>query len=353
MDTTRLPDILNKEFIWLIGHDHPDVVVDSPATGFTYTGNSINIRWTATYYGGSANDTTWIEYSSNAGITWKLITKGTGITSPYNWTVTGMQNHFKYRIKITASDRLIYPSMKGFASTGDFVIKRSTGDNLGPQVDPNSIVMACNPKIITAADTILNFTAVISDSETGLSNISAGRWFISGLGEYQMYPDHGAWSDSIEERALGAIKFNYTPGTTRICTLQVRGCDNAARANNWGPYYSRTFTVIDGSPSGIGTYEYGRAEPLTYSLSAPLPNPFRGTVRIRFALPEARKVSLRVYNCLGQLIRTLVDAERKPGIYTVIWDGRDDTGRNLAAGIYFYKYETDRFQDTNKAVLLR
>ncbi|MGQ9533909.1 MAG: FlgD immunoglobulin-like domain containing protein [bacterium] len=84
-----------------------------------------------------------------------------------------------------------------------------------------------------------------------------------------------------------------------------------------------------------------------------MPNPTKGTVRINYAVPHHAKVSLKVYNCLGQIVRTLVEAEQNPGFYTVIWDGKDDIGRKLASGIYFYQFTADKFTDTKKAILLK
>ena len=85
----------------------------------------------------------------------------------------------------------------------------------------------------------------------------------------------------------------------------------------------------------------------------PLPNPSVDHIKIAFALPHHKKVRLNVYNSIGQLVKTLVNGQRAPGIYTIVWDGTDDNGRSAAAGIYFYQYSTDEFKDTKKAVLIR
>ncbi|MEO0228203.1 MAG: S8 family serine peptidase [candidate division WOR-3 bacterium] len=357
MDT--LIDVLNKEFIYLIGHDHPDVVVDSPATGFTYTSSPINIRWTATYYGGASNDTTWIEYSSDGGGTWRLITKGTGITSPYSWNLGTLQNGYKYRIKVTVSDKNVYPSLKGYGTSGNFVIKRgSGGDTLGPIVAPQSIVVSSNPAIVPSGGMDLPFNAVVSDSETGLSNISGAQWYARYLGQssntYTMYPSDAQWNDDIKETVLGSMRLRYKAGQSGICTLYVRARDNAARANNWGPWYYRTLTLIDADTFiTIGVSEYKTDIPTKYQLFQPMPNPSPGYVRIKFALPYQRRVKLEIYNCLGQNVRTLIDEERKPGVYTIIWNGKDDLGRQVPAGIYFYQFRTDDYIATQKAVFLR
>lgn len=350
--TTRT-DILNKMFIWLIGHDHPDCAISSPTGGSTYTTSPISIAWTANAYGGATIDTTWLEYSPDGGSTWLPIVSGTGITSPYSWNITSCTNGSRYRVRVSVCDGGLYPSMKGMAETGSFTINRPGGDLTGPKVVPNSIVMAGNPVFVTASGQTVQFTAVVSDSETGMSPIASAQWFLRSVltDTAGTVAQDGSW-DEVLETVVGTITFNYSPGTTRICTLSVRGCDNASKAPNRGPWYSRTFTVIDGSPI-IGIQEAPQGTPLVYELYAAGPNPALRAVRIGFALPHTDRVTVRIYNAMGQAVRTLVDGTRPAGYYTVTWNGKDDQGRAVANGIYFYQMTTDKFSDTRKAVFLR
>jgi flagellar hook assembly protein FlgD len=63
--------------------------------------------------------------------------------------------------------------------------------------------------------------------------------------------------------------------------------------------------------------------------------------------------ALKVYNILGQLVRTLVDEEKVPGNYEINWDGNDESGKEVGSGIYFYQLRTRDYTDTKKMVLLR
>jgi hypothetical protein len=103
-----------------------------------------------------------------------------------------------------------------------------------------------------------------------------------------------------------------------------------------------------------------RPIPQNFALSQNLPNPFSrtgGATAIRFDVPElvnsAGRVELKIYNMLGQLVRTLVDADLPPGAYTANWNGRDVNGRPVAAGIYFYNLNTDGIRITKKMALIR
>jgi hypothetical protein len=196
---------------------------------------------------------------------------------------------------------------------------------------------------------------VVCDSHTGLSTVGAAQYIAKSpgysSGVVPMGVLDGAW-DEIVEDVNATIRFVHIPGAVNICTLFVRGRDNAP-AQNWGAWYFRTFTVINGDIRVVGIEESRPAIPIFYSLSSPMPNPTKGTVRINYAVPKTARVNLKIYNCLGQVVRILVDREQKPGFYTINWDGKDDTGRKLPAGIYFYQMISEDFIDTKKAVLLK
>jgi hypothetical protein len=83
------------------------------------------------------------------------------------------------------------------------------------------------------------------------------------------------------------------------------------------------------------------------------PNPMRFNTVISYQVPQKTLVSLSVYNILGQNIRTLDSGEKPPGAYRVNWDGRDNTGGNMASGIYFYRLTAGAAALTQKLILIR
>jgi flagellar hook assembly protein FlgD len=62
---------------------------------------------------------------------------------------------------------------------------------------------------------------------------------------------------------------------------------------------------------------------------------------------------MRVFNTLGQQVRTLVDMDQRAGQYAIMWDGRDDLGREVASGIYFCQLRIGGFHKTIKMMLLK
>jgi hypothetical protein len=97
----------------------------------------------------------------------------------------------------------------------------------------------------------------------------------------------------------------------------------------------------------------GDASPRTTELFANHPNPFNPSTTIRYALGEAGRVRLSVYDASGRHVRTLVDGAEAAGEHTVDFDGRDDRGAALASGVYFYRLDTGNLTRTRKMVLLK
>ncbi|GAB4323106.1 MAG: hypothetical protein Kow0074_15060 [Candidatus Zixiibacteriota bacterium] len=95
------------------------------------------------------------------------------------------------------------------------------------------------------------------------------------------------------------------------------------------------------------------AIPTQYSLNQNYPNPFNPSTEISFALPQAGRVDLSIYNVLGQHVRSLVNGHMEAGKHTVTWDGRDKNGNVAASGIYFYRIKADEFTDIRKMTLLK
>jgi len=93
--------------------------------------------------------------------------------------------------------------------------------------------------------------------------------------------------------------------------------------------------------------------PSDFALSHNYPNPFNPVTTIRYAIPQAERVTLRVYNLLGQQVATLVDARQEAGFYAIQWDGKDAQGRRAASGVYFYRMQAGKFTRTEKMLLLK
>lgn len=88
--------------------------------------------------------------------------------------------------------------------------------------------------------------------------------------------------------------------------------------------------------------------PSVFALHQNYPNPFNPSTTIGFSVPTASRVSLKVYNLLGEAVATLADGQYAPGTHTVQWNA---TG--FSSGVYFYKLETGNFTQTRKLLLAK
>lgn len=124
---------------------------------------------------------------------------------------------------------------------------------------------------------------------------------------------------------------------------------HAPRAASEGEYF--TFRV--GRATGISHAAPGLPE--AFLLDQNQPNPMQQETAIAFALPAGFSggMQLAIFNTLGQQVKVLASGSRSPGQHRVQWDGRDQTGRLLPTGIYFYKLQAGAFVQVKKLLLVR
>jgi hypothetical protein len=147
-----------------------------------------------------------------------------------------------------------------------------------------------------------------------------------------------------------------------VTSYKGAGTDSIAgqslAANNFAVFF---FEWGDSSQSinlpgivGIKYKPFTIITPDDYELEQNYPNPFNPTTNIKFKLPINKNVSLKIYNALGQEVRTLInDQNYAPGGHTVQWDGKDNNGNLVASGVYVYTLYYGNFSKSNKMTLVR
>ena len=123
--------------------------------------------------------------------------------------------------------------------------------------------------------------------------------------------------------------------------------------------------TVTAAVSSLGRFALGYDEqpstaavPSSYRLEQNFPNPFNPQTVIRFGLPEAGTVRLRVVDLMGREVSRLADEDRDAGFYEVVWNGTDAGNRPVASGIYFYQLEVFhagalKFSKTDKMAIIR
>ena len=116
-----------------------------------------------------------------------------------------------------------------------------------------------------------------------------------------------------------------------------------------------SFDVIGHVKKIVSVRDEGGFIPEAFSLSQNFPNPFNPETELNYSLPVSGEVKLVIYNLLGQQVVTLVDEFQPSGNYSAKWNGRDDLGRLLSSGVYFYRMNVDngKFTDVKKMLLLK
>lgn len=114
------------------------------------------------------------------------------------------------------------------------------------------------------------------------------------------------------------------------------------------------FRLVVGDASSLEAARSGWDHPpSTIRLATPYPNPFSGATTIAFALPQRADAHVAVFDVTGRLVRTLQRGTQPAGIQRTSWDGRDQAGARLAAGIFFVKLTVGSVEETRKVVLVR
>jgi len=165
----------------------------------------------------------------------------------------------------------------------------------------------------------------------------------NGLGDGDTAPDWEVVNNEVSVRAERSGK-----GTGRIYTITVTATDAS------GNTATSTGTVTVGHDKGKSSKPVaGEPAPEAFGLDSNYPNPFNPATTIRYALPEGANVSLVVYNILGQQVRTLVSGAQGPGVHSVVWDGRDEAGRQMSTGVYIYRLQAGAFAQVKKMILAK
>ena len=106
-------------------------------------------------------------------------------------------------------------------------------------------------------------------------------------------------------------------------------------------------------PSVTTNVSANSPRPTVFALLPNFPNPFNTSTNIIYTLASDSTVELRVYNLLGEVVRSLVHRDREAGIYHLAWDGKDDRGRDLTSGAYLLFMRAGEVRQGVKILLLR
>ncbi len=220
---------------------------------------------------------------------------------------------------------IITTSFAGSYPTLDVAL-RYDGDLAGAQ-----FTLRYDENRITLGDPVLTFTdAAVFAKVTAPGEMTV--LVINLSGDYLELPEGSFVSfpvEMAEELINGQMQFDFVSAV-------------AAGPNGQNITTSSRSTSIDLNPV-----------PESYALHQNFPNPFNPATSIRFDLKDAGIVDIAVYNLLGQKVKTLVNGDLTAGYHDVVWNGTDNHGAQVGAGVYIYSLSSEHFNQTRKMILLK
>lgn len=137
--------------------------------------------------------------------------------------------------------------------------------------------------------------------------------------------------------------------STDVARLWIYPCGHVG-GYDWGWVWFDSLELVQTVPENMLK---SSATGLNFELGSNYPNPFNPETQINYALADRCQVKLSVYNVRGQRVRILVNEFQAAGHNSVIWDGKNEDGHEVASGIYFYRLDAGTFTDTKSMVLLK
>ena len=216
-------------------------------------------------------------------------------------------------------------------SRESYIIKKSQAFSYEEESDYISIYMQLDPEdlpteIGALIDGECQGATVVQDT---LAQICA--YILGSQGNLQFEFYYGGRS---ENKLIKEYNF-YDPETTRTEKGSIK------IDNNRGSYYVSFKNEPESTPAPV------KLETSNY------PNPFNPVTTIAYSLPEDSQISISIFNIKGQEVKTLLSGIQPAGNYNITWNGKDESGKDVTSGIYFYKLKTNGKELTRKMLMLK
>ncbi|UCG62008.1 MAG: T9SS type A sorting domain-containing protein [Candidatus Zixiibacteriota bacterium] len=191
-----------------------------------------------------------------------------------------------------------------------------------------------------ALSSMVNFQSVID----GVGGLIRMEWTLADPGECFLRGE--TYLGEIFFTAAGIVTTTYLEAVNNdtlellVATTDSRGTPVAVA----GEITISPSTSVPQEDSGVQTL---------FELEQNRPNPFNSSTLISYNLPQAAKVTLEIYNVIGERVISLVTAHQPAGTYSIAWDGRLHNGKSAASGIYFYRLQAGSVAIVRRMILLK
>lgn len=155
------------------------------------------------------------------------------------------------------------------------------------------------------------------------------------------------WQPIISNLQESQLSYNWTVPSMATDSGQVKIVQDNATGMD---YSDASGNFIINTTTGINEL---RNLSENFVLYPAYPNPFNPETTIKYSLPAQSKVTLKIYNILGEEIRTLVDEVQTQGSKSISWNGQDNYGQQVGSGVYIYSLKTNKTVLSKKLFLIR
>lgn len=246
-----------------------------------------------------------------------------------------------------------------YTAAGTYTVTLTVTDNGGlTGTDTAKVTVTEAPSTIMYVESITFGSKVAGPNKTLYTYVKVVDGASAALGGVRVemtltqHESGSSWNFAGDTGTDGTVKFTLLQARTGTYTATV------TKLILTGYTWDTTKGVTSASCQLLndGTVIQGAAKAVAFagnSLGSASPNPANPSTEIRYSIGQPGQVTLKVYNTLGQVVRTLVDEVQVPSTYTVRWDGRDDSGIEVSSGIYLYRIVAGEYSQTKRMILLR
>jgi len=228
---------------------------------------------------------------------------------------------------------------------GNWMFKDEADDHIF--TIPENTLLAPDQYLVLCKDGAV-FTALFPDVSNYVGDLGFG---LSGGGELiRLFDVDGELVDAVEYDDSSPWP-EAADGNGPTLELINPRLDNTL-AESWSA------STGNGSPGAINTSylindDEDFIQPTEFIVYNNFPNPFNPTTTISYELPKNSFVNIIIYDVLGREVKVLLSGELVSGFHEIIWDGKDNFGRSVGAGVYFNLIQAGEFRQTKKMVLLK
>jgi plastocyanin len=308
---------------------------------------------------GTHNDYATIKYYPNGDTAWvrRYNGEGSGWDIAYAITVDSCGNVYVTGESYSSQTDFDYLTIKYDSSGNELWVETYNGPGNGFDIAYAIAVYGCNNVYVTG-----------SSVGSGTGNDYATIKYVQGLSRVSITDD--AFVPEADTVTVGdSVRWTNNgaePHTTTSDAKSAWDSDTLYPGESFTfqldsagsyPYHSKFHPSMTGTIVVLATdvkdETENREKPSEISLFQNYPNPFNQATKIEFALAKSGFVSLKIYDILGRKVRNLVSEQLSSGYKSVLWDGKNDSGQDVASGIYFYQLRVGDFAETKKLVLLK